>query len=113
MSEPQVQCVAFGQTVFASMHFGGEVVLRDVKSGKELRKLDGAMFPHDLTLSPNGRYLAAGGIATFKMWDVTTKRLVLSLEGETLASGAIAFRPDSQVVAVVLKRAAITLLSID
>ena len=52
-----------------------------------------------VAFSPDGRYVASGGLADLKVWDLATRRPRLDLAGHSEWIGAIAFSPDGRVIA--------------
>jgi RNA polymerase sigma factor (sigma-70 family) len=79
-----------------------QIVLRDVDSGKEVRRLDGLLHKsvRPLSFSPDGRTLAgACGDETIRLWDLATGREVLSLHASKTFVIHLSFSPDGSTLA--------------
>ncbi len=77
-----------------------QVTLWDVKSGRRLQTLRGDLGTgYGVTaFSPDGRLFARGG-ETVELWSVAEGRLVRKLEGRGSTASAVAFSPDSTLLA--------------
>jgi WD40 repeat protein/predicted Ser/Thr protein kinase len=73
----------------------GEVILWDVTSGKELRRLGGFAC---VSFSPDGKAVATGGSAP-KVWDAATGEERFAPPGGTGRVSRIAFGPDGKLLA--------------
>ncbi|MDD5169490.1 MAG: caspase family protein, partial [Syntrophales bacterium] len=64
-------------------HFADQLIIWDVKSGKQIRSLPGhSAYVTTATFTPDGKYLISGsGDRTLKIWDVTTGKDVKTLIG--------------------------------
>jgi WD40 repeat protein len=79
----------------------GEVLVWDAATGKLQSQLPGPLLSGAkcLTLSPDGKFLAAsGGNYANHLWDLTTKKEPLVLEGHRGNVCALVFAPDSRTL---------------
>ena len=92
-------------TTFATL--GGDNILRfcDFQTGKVLRQLPGHRFGQDdriyaVAFAPNGRHVAFGGQSNeIAIYDLATQKLQSCVNGQIYAISALAFSPDSKLVA--------------
>ena len=75
--------------------------LWDVRSGKELRRLEGHTGSvTSVAFAPDGRTLVTGSEDnTIRLWDVATGKELRRLEGHTDSVSSVAFAPDGHTVA--------------
>ena len=92
-------------STFATL--GGDNILRfcDFQTGKVLRQLPGHRFGQDdriyaVAFAPNGRHMAFGGQSSeLAIYDLATQKLQSCVNGQITAISALAFSPDSKLVA--------------
>jgi WD40 repeat protein len=79
--------------------------LWDVRTGQEKHVVSNEGGAYALALSPDGRVAAAGGPGvtsrnneTLRLWDTTTGKQLLQLEGHTGDVSALAFTPDGKTL---------------
>jgi WD40 repeat protein/predicted Ser/Thr protein kinase len=75
------------------------VIVRELASGREIRRLQPSASPFSLAVSPNGRLLAAGtwpGIVD--VWDVDTGRKLHEVKGATALVTALDFSADGSLL---------------
>jgi WD40 repeat protein/tRNA A-37 threonylcarbamoyl transferase component Bud32 len=78
----------------------GEIKVWGAATGQETRTLLEEGGPTQLAVSPNGRWLASGGVGkTIKIRDMDTLRLERTLSGHTASVLCVAFSPDSTMLA--------------
>jgi WD40 repeat protein len=104
-----VSRVAFSPdgTLLAAATEGNVVRLWQIPGGKIVTELEGEMFRfHCVAFSPDGKRLLAGGgdwkaggICQVNVWDVASKKQVLSLRSPDRAILAVAVSPDSKLIA--------------
>ena len=88
--------------VLASCGADGVVRFRDVTSGREVRRIDGAGSARALAFAPDGRTLIlSGGLRPITLWDlaVNRRRDAPEPDGERFAVYAIAVAPDGRTLA--------------
>src|SRR5262249_36009571 len=68
-------------------------------SGQTSGQPDDAHQPEALAGSPDGRWLATGSDKNIVLWDALTGRLHATLEGQAGKVAALAFAPDSVILA--------------
>src|SRR5262249_2532601 len=81
---------------------GGEVRLRDVKTGQNVQTMPGAQGAGVLfvAFSPDGRRLAGASLdQTVRVWELVTGQVALELKGHTLDIYFVAFSPDGRYLA--------------
>jgi WD40 repeat protein len=79
---------------------GGELKLWDARTGKQLAALPGYTNSlYALAFSPDGKRLAAAGIAPVQVWDVSTGKELFSSKATGDWETALAFSPDGARVA--------------
>src|SRR5262245_49992847 len=85
---------------------GKEIVLWDARTGKEIRRIEGATAGDCLAFSPDGKVLAsarnwqqgeAGG--TVYLWDVATGKPRGQIKGDANLVRCVAFSPDGKRLA--------------
>ncbi|MEO8475903.1 MAG: WD40 repeat domain-containing protein, partial [Actinomycetota bacterium] len=88
---------------FATGDRGG-VAVRDLATGKRIDRYGPTTLldeTKDVAFSPDGSMLAGiSGLATVRVWDVTSGQTLLSFQGQTGQGHDIAFSPDGSVLAV-------------
>ncbi len=89
--------------MLASTSFDGTVILRDLFAHREVATLRGhPAAVGGAALSPDGRRLVTGGLGSkdaVRLWDLTTQRELLSLQGEgELIFAHVAFSPDGSTL---------------
>jgi RNA polymerase sigma factor (sigma-70 family) len=78
----------------------GTVVIRDLRSGREVRRWATDQGPvRDLAFSPDGTLLASGADESVRVWDVATGTERLPTEGHLGPVTAVAVSPDGKRVA--------------
>jgi RNA polymerase sigma factor (sigma-70 family) len=90
-----------GKTLATGGRLEDEIVLWDVKSGKEIRRLKLPGFVYPFAFTPDGAFLATatnGPKASIRLWDVDTGKVVHETPAAILISGA-AFSPDGKTLA--------------
>jgi WD40 repeat protein/uncharacterized caspase-like protein len=77
-----------------------EIKLWNVTTGREINTLSNPMGSvYAVTFSPNGRWLASGGVdKQIKLWDVITGRVDRALIGHVSSVMALAFSPDGRLL---------------
>ena len=90
--------------MLASSHQGGDVVLWDVRGGRQLALLKGHRDQVDhVVFAPDGRSLAtAGKERTVKLWSLATRRqtAAATLKRDLTPVRAVAYSPDGRTLAV-------------
>lgn len=72
----------------------------DILAGHEGKSNSYKSLVWDVEFNPSGNLLAsAGGDGTIKVWDVSQKELLVSLEGHSHGVTSIAFDPEGQILA--------------
>jgi len=75
------------------------VVLRDVETGTEIRRLKKITFTENImALSPDGRRILTGSHWTAKLWDVETGEEIRTFSGHTAGVWSLGFSPDGTKV---------------
>ncbi len=101
--------VASGSYLLGSLNALARVLAWEADTGKELPPFPAGHGPGvtGLAFSPDGKYLAtAGRDHTARVWDVATRRAVLTYYGHETALSGVAFSPDGgQVASAGLDRA--------
>ena len=82
----------------ASAGRDGQVILWDIAGGKELKRI--AVLAQSVSLSPDGRLIAACGSGWARIWEAETGADVRSFTVPSSLHWAIAYRPDGKSVAV-------------
>jgi WD40 repeat protein len=91
---------AHGSRLFIA-HRETIIVIRDVATGAEIRRMRPAASPFSLAVSPDGRMLASGlwpGLVD--LWDVETGRRIDSLKGPTALVHGLDFNADGSLLAL-------------
>jgi WD40 repeat protein len=85
-----------GSEMLATLDGQRSIVLRNPSTSAEIRTLDSSEGSRIGAFSPDGRFLVAGSdrLATIRVWEVTTGRLVAILDGHTQPVECLAFSPD-------------------
>src|SRR5262249_54824391 len=79
---------------------GTSLQVWDLATGQPVPPTSGSGFGNALAASPDGKYLATGGgDKLIRLWDAATGTLAHTLQGQGGAVAALAFSPDSQMVA--------------
>jgi WD40 repeat protein len=60
---------------------------------------DAGIYDHAVTISPNNRFLAAGGKNTIKFWDLVTNAKTVTIHGNNREVSALAFSPEGRLLA--------------
>jgi len=103
-----VNCIAFGRDNRTLASAGLErrdhnatVKLWDLSTLRETGRLEASKASlHGLCFSPDGRLLAAAGVAgSIHLWEAETRRLLKVLPGHAGVVWCAAFSPDSQILA--------------
>jgi WD40 repeat protein len=83
----------------AAASVAGFVVLWDVATGKELRRLSVKARPSRLAYRPDGKHLAVGCLqpAGVQVWDVEAGRVLFQLSGDVRS---LAYSPDGALLAI-------------
>ena len=96
-AEPKVMSVAFsrdGRTL-ASGSEGGDIVLRDVASGRRLRRLHQPAWVTGLAFDRDAKILmSSGDDRTVRIWSLPQRRLTATLVGHDSSVEGIAASPD-------------------
>jgi WD40 repeat protein len=89
-----------GSRVFVA-HGNHAVVVRDLATGREIRRWDTVTAPFSLALTSDARLLAVGTwIGTVHVWDVESGRKLDELKGPTALVAGLDFSPDGGLLAV-------------
>jgi WD40 repeat protein len=77
------------------------VIIRDVASGREIRRLRPGAAPFSVAVTPDGRLLAIGTwLGFFEIWDFDTGRLLETVKGPTGIVTALDISADGRLLAV-------------
>lgn len=77
----------------------GQVRLWQAPQGVLLQTLDGHIDGERLTISPDGRFLAASNRQRILLWEMPTATPLATLEGHSQRLTSLAFSPDSRLIA--------------
>jgi hypothetical protein len=83
----------------ATCHHGGNIYLRDPKTGEVLKTLKGHLeVAWSVSISPDGNWLASSGDETVRIWEVATGTEVLCRRGHESRAYQAEFGPDGRTV---------------
>ena len=90
-----------GSDVLATLDEKRSIVLRNLMTGATIKSLDSSAGSRVGAISPDGRFLAAGGdsLSTIRMWELATGELAGVLQGHTQPVECLAFSPDGKRLA--------------
>ncbi len=88
-----------GSTLFVA-HGDRAIVMRDLATGREIRRVQGASVPFAIAVTPDGRTLAAGTyLSAVDVWDTQTGRRLAELKGQTAMIASVDISPDGRLIA--------------
>jgi WD40 repeat protein len=104
-SPVQLRCLAFGPTGGLVVSGGGEIMVWDVRTRREVRRFGGPPKPQDQTqeqfgrvaVSPNGRYCLAAGSTAVHLFEVATGNEIRQFGGSTVKYAGDGQRYDVQM----------------
>jgi eukaryotic-like serine/threonine-protein kinase len=86
---------------FIVAHREQVVVIRDVATAREIRRLRPAASPFSLAVTPDGRHLVVGTwLGFFELWDIDTGRLLETVKGPTGLATAVDISTDGRLLAL-------------
>jgi RNA polymerase sigma factor (sigma-70 family) len=114
--ERGVDAVAFSPDgkLLAGAGIAGSVLLWDFATGREVRRLEGHRGQASaIAFSPKGDRLVSADAATARLWEVTSGKLLQSVDAAQDGNGAAAFSPDGRLVATAAGGAAVSVWEAD
>jgi WD40 repeat protein len=94
-----VALAVHGRTLHTA-HGSRAIVMRDISTGREIRRMVGASVPFSIAVTPDGRILAAGTyLSATDLWDTQTGQRVAELKGQTAMIAGVDVSPDGTLIA--------------
>jgi RNA polymerase sigma factor (sigma-70 family) len=95
----QIRFAPDGRTLVSSSSTDKTILLWDSATGKQTRKIEGVRAAWTLTLSVDGKYLAAGEDALVHIWELATGKEVVQLRDHPHRITSLAFSRDGRWLA--------------